>query len=355
MPLYVVLEVVKMADKIVSEENLNNNKMLNAFMDLRYSKSVKYCSYVLERSSTKIELINGSKRLAMWDIEDDSVCVFDNLSAAEKRIAEKFIKLPALAGQLYKIKKELAKKRDRYAEGRAEIKEVLMNIEDAEKTKDTLQKLIKKLSYRYVDDWQGGGNTDVYNDNYLNYLMQTECVIESIMFNAGIDWVTYLLAKPKDKVYWDRYDDNELSKMFKIVPLSAQREGNLVTVTEEEYKTFGKNCDKAYKYAKQYLLNKSLRGFVPEEVVEVCWWEKNTDSNKFFITEKEEDYTPSTYREEILVRLHPKVKQQKSAKLSRLSVKIFFDESDKEGNVRYLLKKSVSQLGIIKWNYSKEQ
>lgn len=344
-----------MADKIASEVNLNNNKMLNAFMDLRYSKSVKYYSYVLERFNTKIKLINSSKRLAMWDIEDNSVYVFDNLSAAEKRIAEKFIKLPALAEQLYKMKKELEKKRDKYSEGRTEIKEMLMNIPETEKTKDTLQKLIKKLSYRYVDNWQGGGNADVFNDNYINYLMQTECVIESIMLNARIDWITYLLAKPNNKVYWDRYDDNELSKMVKIVSLSAQREGNLVTVTENEYKRFEKNCDKAYKYAKEYLRNKPLREFVPEEVIEVCWWEKNIKGNKFFVTEQEVEYIPSTYREDILTRFYPKAKPRKSAKPSRLSVRIFFDESDKEGNVRYLLKKSVSQLGIIKWDYSKEQ
>lgn len=344
-----------MADKIFNEVNLNNNKMLNAFMNSRYGKSVKYHSYILETTSTKVELINGSKRLAMWDIENDSVCVFDNLSVAEKRIAKKFIKLPALAEQLYKMNKELEKKRDKYAGGRAEIKEILMNIPDEEKTKDTLQKLIKKLSYIYMDDWQGGGNADVYNDNYLNYLMQTECEIESIMFNAGIDWVTYLLAKTNNKVYWDRYDDNELSNMAKIVPLSAQREGNLVTVTEDEYKRFEKNCDKAYKYAKKYLMNKPLREFVPEGVIEVCWWEKNINGSKFFVTEKEIEYSPSTYREDILMRFHPKSKSLKSAKPSRLSIKIFFDENDKEGNIRYLLKKRVSQLGIIKWEYSKEQ
>lgn len=342
-----------MADEIINEENLKKDKMLSTFMILGYNvnTSVKYYSYILKRTNNKIQLIKGSAEIAMWDIENDRVRIFDKLSTAEKRIAEKFTKLPGLAEQLYKIEKEnkRAKKPDKYSEGRAEIKQILLTIPDTEMTKEILAKLIKKLSYRYVDQWQGGGNADCYNDNYINYLMQTECDIKSIMINIGIDRVTYLLAEPNNKVYWDRYNDNELLKMVKIIPLSAQQEGNLVTITEEEHNRFEQLCEDAYKYAKKYLMKQPLRELVPEAVIEVCWWEKDMKGNRFFIPEQELERTPNTYREAVLKRLRPK--PRKSAKPSRLSVNIFFDENDKEGNVKYLLKKWESQLGIIKWKY----
>ncbi|KLU66795.1 hypothetical protein DEAC_c14630 [Desulfosporosinus acididurans] len=72
------------------------------------------------------------------------------------------------------------------------------------------------------------------------------------MLDLNDQRVLDLLLEPHHKAYWDRYDDHTLLRMLKIVPLKAQREGNLVTITQSNQVVFEHLCDEAYLFAQKY-------------------------------------------------------------------------------------------------------
>lgn len=338
---------------VVTMQNLKKDKMLQAFIDIGYiyDKSISYCSYTFRRVKKEIRLFKGSKKIAVWDIENDSIEVSNGLLPNEKRIANKFCNLSKLAEQYYEIemknKKHPPQKNTKIDNIKYEIKQILRDIKDSEFTKERLTDLIKQLGDRYVYDFHGNCSADHFNDNYISYIYQTQADVERIMMDLGDNRVIKLLIKPNDKIYWNRYRDEELLKMVKVIPLSAQREGNLITITKEEHIAFEKLCERAYIYARKYLLNKPLRYLVPELLLQVCWWEKDNVSNKFWIPTSDLKPIPNTYREVVLEKLLPKPK--KSPKPSKLNIKVYFDENDKDGNVTPMIKKSINQLGVITW------
>ncbi len=136
---------------------------------------------------------------------------------------------------------------------------------------------------------------------------------------------------------------------MKIIPIKAQREGNLVTITNQDHIKFESLCAKALDFAREQVLQHSLEKFWLERKIQVCWWEKQVSSGGFFLQSgnDKKDMPPDTFRNKILMQLEPRPKRQ--PKPSRLKVLVYFDKRDLAGNTIPMIRKIVPQLGVIEW------
>lgn len=130
-----------------------------------------------------------------------------------------------------------------------------------------------------------------------------------------------------------------LLNRLQIKPVRAQREGNLVLITELDHQRFSRLCDKALEYSKEYI-KESVRDYVDKGKFEIYWWEKE---GLFFLSSEHIAPVPTTLRETILQKNMPKPKQK--SRPSRLELNISFPK-DKKTNILRI----VTQYGIIYWS-----
>lgn len=342
-------------DQTTAESNSKKGRMLEMFMSTAYTGvQNSYRSYVFKRQKGQIQLSKTSKIIATWDINLDEFIVSEKLSPSEKQMARKFSELPNLAEQQHQAgaKNSTPRIDPKRIIIQEVVEKVLNNISDSELTKELLEEWISTLGDRYVAFLYDTGNPDHFADDLYGYTFMAKSYVKDIMLDLYDQRVLDLLLEPHHPAYWDRYDDQALLRMLKIVPLKAQREGNLVTITETNQVLFEHSCDEAYLFAQNYFSSQSLRNLVPKTEVGIYWWERNKEGKEFHVsgtTEGEiKQSQPCTFRESIQ-RKKPTIPKKK-AKPSRLSLRIYFDENDAEGNVIPMIRKHIPQNGILYWS-----
>jgi len=329
----------------------------DAFMTAAYTREkVNYRGYTLSRVHNEIRLLKKSRKLAAWNIVQNQTELFDNyISEAEKRMAKNFCKLPLAAEANYQERIQRYKQpvKLKYAdEVIAHLENFFAGLPDEEINPGNVKKIVEELAARYASAWYDTGNPDHFADLYLFYVAMAESQVEGLLCKISDRRIKKLGSTPKVG-YRDNYTEQELLNMMKIVPLKAQREGNLVTITDQDHMKFENLCLKAQVFAREHVLKQPPRYYLTEQKIQVCWWEKQFASQGFFLhsDDTKKELRPDTFINKLLELSKPKPKQQ--AKPSRLTVLIYSNKQDQAGNVIPMVRKIVPQLGIIEWIHLK--
>lgn len=140
--------------------------------------------------------------------------------------------------------------------------------------------------------------------------------------------------------------DDEIAEKTQIVPVRAQREGNLVTITELDDKRFEILADGAIQYAEERIRNR-IRDYVPQSQMEVCWWE---GVGEYFVPSEKSNQLrrePLSFRESILGPLETAKRpaSKGKAKPSRIQLEVQFIAEENKTEIR----KHRPQPGVIVW------
>ncbi len=281
---------------------------------------------------------------------------------------KKFKALPEKAEEFYQHLKEqerLRIQRKKEEEERLEqqyyreLNDYCSNLKDKELTSEIIDKVIDHFANKYIDIWYVVGiHPDRYDDNFGWYLSNAKIRVKNTLSSVDDPRFQKLLRKNnlvednEDEFCWSKLSDDELLPYTYITPIYAQREGNLVTITDLDQKRFEKLVDAAWQYVVN-LVELDPKKFLEAPELTVYWWEKE---GEFFLPEPDikAEVEHQTLREELLYippqnsspTLRPNPTNPKSnAKPSRLQVKV---EHLRDGEGKSL-QQLHSQKGVIKW------
>lgn len=178
------------------------------------------------------------------------------------------------------------------------------------------------------------------------YLSASEAEVRKSLLDIDNDRVSTFVfdnfdlnQSDKDRFIIKGLSKEDILKHTYIIPVFAQREGNLVTIKELENKRFIKLVHEAIKYGKN-LIQKDIHTYIPTNSFSVCWWKKDA---RFFIPNHKKQKDVSSLREKILLDLQ--LVQKNTPKPSRVQIKTQFSY-DK----RIEAEPFQRQNGIIQWN-----
>ncbi|MBU9714104.1 hypothetical protein [Evansella tamaricis] len=202
--------------------------------------------------------------------------------------------------------------------------------------------MVDYFADRYFDEWYTVGiHPDKYADNYPIYfsaargrVMGALPQVKDPRFQSLIK-----LLQPQQETDWSNLPEAELLQATRLIPLSAQREGNLVTITELQQKRFESMVDKAFLFAKN-IVEKDRKKYVAWKELTIYWWEKE---GSFFLPEVNEETEPTTLREKVLKSLEPKPKKKGKPSRLHLELKLLSPEE------KLTLQRYTYQKGIINW------
>lgn len=351
--------------------NISKSMIENFYEACKYKSQVQYRSYTFKYcGGYEILLLKNKRKLASWFIGPNEIVIHGNeISKAEKQFVKKFKAFPEKAEQFYQHLKEQEQLRIQRKKEEEEIleqqyyrelNEYCSNIKDEEITSAIIDKLVDHFANQYIDIWYVVGiHPDRYDDNFGWYLSNAKTRVRNTLSSVDDQRFQKLFRKNilvednEDKFCWTKLSDDELLPYTYITPIYAQREGNLVTITDLDQKRFEKLVDAAWQYAVN-LVKEEPKNYLETAELTVYWWEKE---GEFFLPEpdiKVEKVEHQTLREEMLYippqnsrpTLRPNPTNPKSsAKPSRLQVKVEY-LLDGEGKA---LREFHSQKGVIKW------
>lgn len=226
---------------------------------------------------------------------------------------------------------------------------------DDEIVKENIEKIITDLAYKYIDEWFVVGiHPDRYEDNFPIYFSVACSRVTSALDDVEDNRIRKYLHRNRKRTHTPpspesiiaKLTDQEIIEKTYIIPIRAQREGNLVTITDLEDKRFEKLTEGAIAFV-EGLVRNAIREFVPKSHVDVYWWDENGEYFLPAIEPEQKPKEPSSFREEILwATLATKKPENKSkAKPSMIRLEIsFFSEAKK-----VQIKKYKPQRGVIEW------
>jgi uncharacterized protein (UPF0305 family) len=337
-----------------------SNSMLEWFYYTLLQKTAsEYRGYTLKFISRTKEyrLLKNNKKLACWFLETNELKTYDNeKSPAEKKIVKQFILIPQEVENMHQrlkrqreeeIKKEEKRKEEIHNRFMDELNNRCSRFKDEEVTIEHIEQLINSMAAIYIDEWYVVGiHPDRYDDNFPMYFSVARTKVRLALVHVNDERIRQFVTREIDigsqkgeAVLIDELSEEELIEKTHIILIHAQREGNLVTITELENKRFEKLAEGAIQYAK-IIMSENIREFIPNKRIEIYWWEKE---GQYFVPSIEEKKEHSSLREMILKQLEPKPKAV--AKPSRIEVETRFltDEKDNETH-KYHPKK-----GVIYW------
>jgi hypothetical protein len=336
------------------------NSMLEWFYYTLLQKTTsEYRGYTLKFISRTKEyrLLKNNKKLACWFLETNEIKTCGNeKSPAEKKIVKQFILIPQEVENKHQrlkrqreeeIKEEERRKEEIHNRFMKELNHRCSLFKDDEINIECIEQLIDSMAAKYIDEWYVVGiHPDRYADNFPIYFSVAKSDVRSALKRVNDERIRQFVmhengteSEKSDEILYDELTEEELIDKTHIFPIHAQREGNLVTITELENKRFEKLAEGAIQYAK-IMISENIREFIPNKRIEIYWWEKE---GQYFVPSIEEKKEHSSLREMILKQLEPK--PNAVAKPSRIEVETRFltDENDDE------TQKYHPQKGVIYW------
>lgn len=342
-----------------------SNAMLDWFYYTLLQKATSdYRGYTLKFINRTMEyrLLINNRKLASWFLETNELMTYCNeKSSAEKKIVKQFMQLPQeVENKHQRLKRQREQEIKEEERRKEEIHNRFMNelnhrcslFKDDEITIERIQQLIDSMAAKYIDEWYVVGiHPDRYEDNFPMYFSVARSKVQLALVHVNDVRIRKFVVPESDTVSQksdedlidedliDELSEEELIDKTHIIPIHAQREGNLVTVTELENKRFEKLAEGAIQYAKT-MIRENIREFIPNKRIEIYWWEKE---GQYFAPSTEEKKDPFSLREMILKQLEPKPKAV--AKPSRIKLETLYltDDSDIE------IQKYHPQNGVIYW------
>lgn len=338
-----------------------SKSMLKWFYSVALSKgNSSYQGFTLEFLSRlkEIRLLRGTKKLASWLIESDQIIEYtNNIETKDEYFVKKFHLLPEAADKQFQVLQQEAKTNESLKNEQnqkksmkqnklflEELNDVCLQLKNNEINRESLNEIIRKFAGKYIDEWYiVGTHPDKYNDNYPMYFSAAYGKVKHSLLDIGdirVSEFVYnnfdLNPNAKDSYLIKGMTNNEIIKYTRIFPVRAQREGNLVTITEDEHEAFNLLAKKALKFGEK-LIKSNIKLYVPEKTIKVYWWEKNGD---FFIDEKPDE--PNTLREKIHKDLQPKPKYTPKPSRLKLMTKFVYRK-------KFTIREYSPQKGIINW------
>lgn len=320
-----------------------NQRLVESFYNALISQNnFTYNKYLFKfnKKDIKVKLISNKKELAYWNIEDNFVESFlDEADVSEKKFIKIFYELPKEAEKIFQKKKQEREENSipRRQEVLYELEDSFATLKDNEVTKENIDSIISKIKNNWLYEWfEKDANADKYADNlYMNEL-QTDIWVNIILGNVSDKRVLKVLGgtlEGKTNIAKDDEDGILLRPKF------AQREGNLVTVTEIDHIRFTELCKKAIKFASEQV-NKNFEQYKGIKEIQINWWEKD---GKFYFNEDIDKNNPKTFRELIISKLDTILK--KRPKPSRILLDIVTARS-LENDFKLIS----HQYGKLEWN-----
>lgn len=307
-----------------------SKSLIDIFYEVLRKQTTKtYHGYNLRflKRKKEVRLEKDSRVLVSWLIEPNEFVTYDNhKSTAEKSFVRKFLYLP----QAVELKfQEEQKKTENLSNNDnsvvIELKDHLKKLKTEEITFESIDRIVSLVASKYVDEWYNVGyNPDKYADNFHMYYS----------FAKSRVWSELTFIRNA------RVEEN-LIKRAKLVPLRAQREGNLVLISELDHRRFLSLVDQAIEYAESYIQGLNPFTFLPKGKIQIYWWEKQ--GIFFSDLDRNNEAEPKTLRDHVLQVLSPNARKQ--AKPSRIELEVIFPGEDKHVEV----KSYCPQYGIIEW------
>lgn len=355
-----------------------------SFLELCYATLVQkgraeYRGYTLKwiKQSREFQFNKKNRRLASWFLEND---VIENYgkekNPAEYRMTKQFQLLPQKLEDLYQLRRnqeaEIRKEKERQdtvleEEKKRQEQKILLRfmndlnercsqLKNREISDESIESIINDLAYKYIDEWFVVGiHPDRYEDNFPMYYSFARSRVRSALCNVEDKRIQKYIRKnskisqpaPSLQSIIAKMTDEEIENCTQIIPVRAQREGNLVTITELDDKRFEKLTDGAIQYAVGYV-KQHIRDYVPNSQIEVCWWE---GVGEYFLPSANSDQQqkePLSFREYILgpIKALERPASKSKAKPSRVQLEVQFITEDKEIEIW----KYRPQRGVITWS-----
>lgn len=336
-----------------------SHAMIESFYYTFINKGVNYYrgyTYKFIRRNKEIRLLKKNRNLVSWFLETNEFKILNsNLSNSEKQMAEKFYELPTEAEKMYqslknqeknRIKAEKEKEKALNDKFKLELNNYFSNLKDEEITYEHIEKIINFFSSRYIDQWYIVGiHPDKYNDNYPMYYSAAQSRVKVAISEIDDKRIQNLFIRSNDEnknnsvIDWAGFTDEELLNCVKVLPTYAQREGNLVTISDLQQKYFEKLVKKAIRFAENKIKS-NVRIYLETGHLTINWWEKD---GELFITKQEEENEPNTLMGKILQQLKPKTTN--GSKPSRLHIDIITILNGQ----KVITTEYKTQKGIIEW------
>ncbi len=277
------------------------------------------------KRNKELRLEKSGRQLASWFLESNECVTYNHCKTpAEKSFVRKFILMPDEIERKYQ--EEQRKTNDRtYKDSDVviELKANLKKLKIDEISYESLDHIVSGTADKFADDWYDIGiHPDKYADNYPMY------------FGFAKSRVWSELASIRDT----RIEEG-LKKKARLIPIRAQREGNLVLINELDHKRFTSLVSKAIQYAEDNFYKLNPLSFLPSGELKVLWWEKHGEM--FFDRETFERNEAKSLREQVLNSLLPKPESQ--PKPSRVEFKVRYQSNEIQADYR------CPQKGILEW------
>lgn len=326
---------------IVGENVKINEKLIKDFyINVLNQTKFTYKGYTFKfvKKDIQLKLIKDKKLLSIWYIENDDIESFlDEVSKVDKNLIKAFEQLPSKAELLFQEKRQEEKDNSipRKREVITEFEDYFASFKENELTKSHIDQVINKMAVKWLYEWfDRGGNPDMFADNLLNYESQTITWLNNLINDVKVPRVQLILNEDSNK----ELNDIEENSKIKLFPKYAQREGNLVTISELNHKQFIVLCEKAINFGTN-MIEENPDNFKDMKEIQVNWWE---NEGVFSIAEIIDRNNPRTYRELILSKLGPVL--GKGKKSSRIILGITNKDYPNK-NLRMI----VPQKGRIEW------
>jgi hypothetical protein len=316
-----------------------SQKLINDFYtNIKQMKSFKYRDYTFNfvKRDIQVKLLKSKKILAIWNVEQDSF--ESNLTEAdvyENKFIKNFKQIIKDC-DLFFHKEELNRKQNIIPKSEELIKEIdqyFARLKDDEVSIECINQIKGKLANNWLYEWfDTGGNPDRFADNLYMYEMQTRI------------WLDLLISETSDLRVKKLLNQNNSTKKLSetealfIYPKYAQREGNLVTISDLQHQRFVKLCLEALTFATSEI-SSNLAKYNSINELQVNWWE---DERLFYINDIYDKQNPRTFRESILLKMEPVLERRK--KPSRIILGI----SKEEKKINMIS----PQKGILEWKPS---
>ena len=349
--------------------NISKSMVESFYYTCRSKGKNQYRNYTFKYNNRGDELLllKNKRKLASWFVEKDEIIIHGNeKSNAEKQFVKKFKALPQKAEELYqhlKEQKKLTIQRKKEVEERIEqqyyreLNEYCSNLKDDELTSEIIDRVIGHFASQYMDIWYVVGvHPDRYDDNFGWYLSNAKARVKGTLSSVQdprfqkLLRENHLIDNTKAEIPWSKLSDEEVLQYTYVTPVYAQREGNLVTITDLDEKRFEKLVAEARQYAVN-LVKVNPKKYLEDVEFTVYWWEKEGD---FSLPEPEIKEEHQSLREEMLyippqktktiVKPNPQNPKSK-AKPSRLQVKVEYLRDGEEKTLWQIH----YQKGVIKW------